>query len=94
MKSSIIKSRRIVCAAMKMKDGSIVSGIRHFSPDMRLTLKRIYGDGYKHGADEPGFIDTLGNFLNGKDAWIAAEQNSQVLYQVSTPGTLYSENLY
>lgn len=40
--------RRIVCAAMKMKDGSLVLGIRHYSPEMRETLRRIYGsDQYK-----------------------------------------------
>lgn len=36
---------KVICAAMLMDDGMIVSGVRHFSPDMRLTLERIYGRG-------------------------------------------------
>lgn len=27
---------------MLMDDGHIVTGVRHFSPDMRATLRRLY----------------------------------------------------
>lgn len=87
-------SARLVSAAMKMRDGLIVAGVRHYSPDMRATLRRIYGDSYKDEVEEQGFIDTRGNFLDRSAAWIVAEKHGQIREQVSTPGTLYSENLY
>lgn len=85
---------RVVCAAMRMKDGSIVSGVRHFSPDMRSTLRRLYGVGYHLKVEEQGFIDARGTFLSREEAWLVAEDKGQILKQVSSPGTLYSENLY
>lgn len=32
---------RIVSAAMLMRDGLIVPGVRHYSPDMRAVLFRL-----------------------------------------------------
>lgn len=89
-----IKVYPIVCAAMLMDDDHIVAGVRHFSPDMRATLKRIYGEGYKYRVKDQGFIDIHGNYLNREDAWIVAKSFNQIAKEVSTPGTLYSENLY
>lgn len=85
---------RIVSAAMLMDDGLIVPGVRHFSPDMRLVLNRIYGNGYHRRVKEQGFVDTHGNFLDREYAWLRAIKTDQIREQVSTPGTLYSENLY
>ncbi len=87
-------SDRIVSAAMLMDDGLIVAGVRHFSPDMRATLHRIYGDGYHRRVKEQGFIDIRGKFLDRETAWKRAETTGQIREQVSVPGTLYSENLY
>lgn len=87
--------KRIVCAAMKMKDGTTIVGVRHFSPDMRATMKRIYGDDYKYLVAEQGFIDTWANFLTREEAWVAALANGQILRPLpGREGTLYSENLY
>lgn len=85
---------RIVSAAMLMEDGLIVPGVRHFSPDMRAVLHRIYGDGYHLKVKEQGFIDAKGNFVDRNEAWLTALAYDQIREQVSTPGTLYSENLY
>lgn len=79
---------------MLMEDGLIVPGVRHFSPDMRAVLKRIYGDSYHLKVKEEGFIDIRGHFLTREDAWFRAKVTEQIIYEVSTPGTLYSENLY
>lgn len=89
-----MKIPHIVCAAMQMKDGHIIPGIRHFSPEMRSTLREIYGEKYHLKVAKQGFVDQYGKFYNREDAWIVAEKNGQIKYQVSTPGTLYSENLY
>ncbi len=41
---------------MLMDDGLIVPGVRHYSPDMRAVLHRIYGDGYHLKVREQGFL--------------------------------------
>lgn len=89
-----IEVPRIVCAAMKMSDGLIVPGVRHYSPEMRSILHRLYGAGYKPQVVSQGFIDTKGNFLERDRAWDHAKLNGQITREVSSPGTLYSENLY
>lgn len=89
-----MKTPLIVCAAMLMDDDLIVTGIRHFSPEMRKTLHRIYGDGYHLRVKEQGFVDTHGAFLSREAAWMIAEAQGQIREQVSSPGTLYSECLY
>lgn len=99
---------RVVSAAMLMEDGLIVPGVRHFSPEMRAVLHRIYGEGYHLRVKEQGFVDTHGNFLSRKEAWVRADQNGQIfLYDPSGKGRLipqpanegtheilFSENLY
>jgi len=89
-----MKHERIVCAAMKMEDGLVVTGIRHFSTEMRETLRRIYGDDYHLKVKEQGFVNQRGTFLSRKIAWIIAKNADQIIAEVSSPGTLYSENLY
>lgn len=98
----------VVSAAMLMDDGLIVTGVRHFSPDMRAVLNRIYGEGYHLRVKEQGFIDSHGNFLTREIAWIRADKNGQIcLYDPSGKGRLipqkanlgtiellFSENLY
>lgn len=84
----------IVSAAILMDDGLIVPGVRHYSPDMRKVLHRIYGDGYHLREAEQGFIDIRGRFLNREDAWKRAELCGQIRKGVSISGTLFSENLY
>lgn len=85
---------RIVCAAMRMKDGLIVAGVRHYSPDMRVTLGRLYPGKYHLQVSEQGFIDSKGEFLDRETAWVRAQITGQIRKDVSVPGTLYSENLY
>ena len=98
--------RRVVCAAILMDDGLIVTGVRHYSPDMRATLARIYGKGlrafgkwwrkpyYFHEAEQ-GFIDQFGKFLTREEAFVLARQNGQCPH-LPTTGTacLFSEDLY
>ncbi len=80
---------RIVSAAMLMDDGLIVPGVRHFSPDMRAVLKRIYGGGfrlfglwlvkpYHLRVKAQGFIDSRGAFLEREEAWKVADAHGQI----------------
>ena len=80
---------------MLMDDGLIVPGVRHFSPDMRAVLQRIYGDRYHLRVKEQGFIDASGAFLDRTDARMAAWSHDQVKFRCGGDTTeLFSENLY
>lgn len=86
--------RLVVCAAMKLKDGHIITGIRHFSPEMRATMKLIYGDGYHLKVEEQGFVDQWGVFMSREEAWDVAKAAGQIRREVASAGELWSENLY
>jgi hypothetical protein len=91
---TVESERRIICAAMRMMDGEIILGVRHFSPDMRRTLHRIYGEGYHLKVEEQGFIDQWGNFSDREESWNIALRAQQIRHRVSGDGELYSECLY
>lgn len=90
--------RLVVCAAVKLPDGFVVVGIRHFSPDMRASLAKMFGDDWhqtvKAAGKEQGFVDQWGVFMDREEAWKVAEAANQIRFNVSCEGTLYSENLY
>lgn len=88
-----IHPKRVVCAACRWHDGHIILGIRHFSPDMRLSAAL---QGYECGAAvEQGFVDQYGNFLTRQEAFKIALPNGQYRpYEPYNIGTLYSEDLY
>ena len=85
---------RIVCAAMKMMDGNIIVGIRHFSPEMRNVMHKIYGDGYHLKVEHQGFVDQFGKFYDRRDAWKIADANDQIIRLTGNEEVLFSENLY
>lgn len=89
-----VGAERVVCAAMLMDDDHIIVGVRHFSPDMRATMERVYGDKYWLKVKEQGFVDQFGRFMTREAAWKVAVEKGQILRQVAPEGTLYSENLY
>lgn len=87
--------RRVVCAAMKMDDGMLITGVRHFSPDMRATMLRVYGKGYQFRVVEQGFIDNRYTFLSRADALILAKKQRQIIRRCGGDlKILFSDNLY
>lgn len=58
-------NRRVVCAAIRASDGSLLLGIRHYSRDMHEQIDRRYlSDGWKfcNRLDEDqGFVDQHGS---------------------------------
>lgn len=83
----------IVCAACRWPDGHIILGIRHFSPDMRLSAE-LQGYDVKD-CREQGFVDQYGQYYNRQEAYKIAKANNQYRpYPPYTEGTLYSEDLY
>lgn len=100
-------TRRIVCAANKIKaTGLIICSARHYDCVMHpvLALTKSSKDGiYRHIDIEEGFINTWGEFLTRKEAWVVAVHNDQILQLLGNQDEsdmfrddvdLYSENLY
>lgn len=80
----------IVCAAIKLHEGTIICGARHHDPIMNRVL-RIIGNS---GRPAQGFIDQWGNFLTREEALRIAHKNGQVLEEGHSKTELFSEDLY
>lgn len=96
-----ISEPRIVCSAVKNRDGQMAIGPRHMDKIMRDTIRgfndvvsvRDWSEG-----SEQGFIDQFGKYYSRTEAWKIAEAAGQILRRcggdTANGGTLYSENLY
>lgn len=87
--------RRVVCAAIRTKNGEIILGARHFDALMRRTndLAEEAYQGFRFA--EQGFIDQKGIFMTREEAWDVAKNANQIIRECgSCEGALYSENLY
>jgi hypothetical protein len=93
--------RRVVCAAIRAADGTLLLGVRHYSPDMHAQIDaRRDGEKFKHRHDEDqGFVDQWGQYMTREEAFLVAERNGQI-YDRRSCGEgldgpkLYSEGLY
>lgn len=93
--------RRVVCAAIRAADGTLMLGIRHYSEDMHEQIRQRY-DGSKFKSrydDDQGFVDQHGAWMSREEAFQVAIDADQLL----NPGAcgnglngmkLYSEALY
>jgi hypothetical protein len=89
---------RVVCAAQKFPDGTIVLGVRHYDEFVHRTLELIN----RHTTDSKeqakviqGFVDRFGNFLTREEAWVVAFNAGQIIRRCGGDnGKLFSENLY
>lgn len=94
-------ARRVVCAALIAKDGDVLLGIRHYSPDMhRQIAARHDGHKFKYLHDEhQGFVDQWGVYMSRKEAYAVAKEAKQTVFEdccgKGLDGMkLYSEGLY
>lgn len=94
-------ARRVVCAAIRAADGSLLLGVRHYSRDMHEQIAaRRDGEKFKHRHDEDqGFVDQRGVYMTREEAFqIAAEQGQIWDFKACGNGLngprLYSEGLY
>lgn len=86
--------RRIVCAANRFPDGTVILGARHWDPWMHATRKKLNMSERVDGLAEQGFIDNERNFLTREEAWIVANEAGQIIRRVGgDEGCLYSENI-
>jgi len=97
------KQRRVVCAAIRANDGTVLLGIRHYSDDMHKQISaRRHTDGatFKNRLDEDrGFVDQRGIFMSREEAYQVAKAAGQIVYpEACGKGLdgpkLYSEGLY
>jgi hypothetical protein len=93
--------RRVVCAAIRAWDGSVLVGLRRDSPDMHAQIDaRWDGDKFRQRLDEnQGFVDQYGVFMTREEAYRVAEAAGQIAYpepcgQGLDGPKLYSEGLY
>ena len=89
-----MSEQRVVCAALRKHNNLMIVGPRHFDSFMHKQIAMMACPSNSWKTAEQGFIDQYGNFLTREEAWIIAEKAGQIIKQVSSPGTLYSENLY
>jgi hypothetical protein len=93
--------RRVICAAIRAADGSLLLGLRHYSMDMHAQIE-ARGDGAKfarrHDEDQ-GFVDQYGVFMSREESYEIAEAAGQIVYPEACGNglngpKLYSEGLY
>jgi hypothetical protein len=91
-----LSNPRIVCAAiLRIKDGKMLLGARHYDSHMRQHLVRDW----LSVEVEQGFVDQHGRFLTREEAWEIAEKEGQIRVILPCQDNyetklLYSENLY
>ena len=94
-------SRRVVCAAIRAADGTLLLGIRHYSRHMHEQIEmRTDGAKFCHRHDEDqGFVDQNGVWMDRHEAYYVATEASQIVrgeccgHDRGGP-KLYSEGLY
>lgn len=89
--------RRVVCAAIRAEDGTLVLGIRHYSKDMHESINnRVDGWKFHHRLnDDQGFVDQDGNYMTRKEAYTVAFYANQIInFAACSACELYSEGLY
>ena len=89
-----VVAERVVCAANKFEDGTIVLGVRHGCEIMLASVKKI---GYKNLLKtEQGFYTNWQRFVTREEAMVIAREQDQLFRPEGThnPDALYSECLY
>lgn len=89
---------RIVCAAVQLKDGRVVCGVRHFDQLMRAMLPPELAEAHKVLAGhEEGFVDNRYQFVDRNRAWdiaLAAGQFDPSVNFRGIRGMLFSEDVW
>lgn len=96
-----MSNRRVVCAAIRASDGSLLLGIRHYSRDMYAQIdQRNDGVKFENRCDEDqGFVDQYGVWMSREEAYQIALANGQIIRPDACGNgldgpKLYSEGLY
>lgn len=91
------KARRVVCAAIRAADGSLLLGIRHYDDSM-VGQMRSRCDGLKfqqRSGDDQGFVDQHGVYMTREEAMqVAAAAGQLISDNIRSFSKLYSEDIY
>lgn len=84
---------RIVCAALKYEDGTIVTGVRHYDEIMLKSLKHTHADDFR---PIQGFVDNRYQFWNREESYKIALAAGQIARKTGgeTSTMLFSEDIY
>lgn len=88
---------RIVSAAVKLRDGRVICGVRHFDKIMRMSLPENTEEGREAIAGhEEGFVTNGYEFASRETAWRIAVMANQINWTVykGVWGVLFSEDLW
>jgi hypothetical protein len=89
-----IPPRRVVCAANRLKDGTLILGVRHFDKFMHEQIDKMGLEDQLDG-HEQGFVDQFGVFMTREQAHPVAVYAKQIIRRCGgDERRLYSENLY
>lgn len=94
-----MKQRRVICAACKYPDGTMLVGPRHFDKTMCDQYHKMAAAGkapHQESDTEQGFIDQDGVFMDRREALAVALAAGQVDMTKKSPPAdrLFSEDLY
>lgn len=94
----VLPPRRVVCAACKLLDGTIICSPRHFDNILRTVAahyEETDGATWSSRDKYQGFVDQWGIWMSREEAWVVAESQGQIRRPEGGPkGRLYSEHLY
>lgn len=89
---------RIVCAANKLPDGTVLPGVRHWDSVMHRIADKLPDNARNSDIVErevQGFLDRFGVFHTREEAWKIAFDAGQIIRRCGNDnGKLWSENLY
>lgn len=96
---SLDSARVVVCAAIKLRSGKVICGVRHFDELMLQSMPENTEEGRAQLAGhEQGFVDNRYQFLSRVEAYWLAVVSAQVDPDSSKyrgiRGTLFSEDLW
>lgn len=90
---------RIVAAAIQLKDGRVICGVRHFDKIMRMSLPATVEEaGPILVGHEEGFVTNRYEFVDRNEAWKIAVKAGQINFKLweghGIWGCLFSEDLW
>lgn len=90
------RQRRVVCAAVKYTDGTMLVGPRHFDAVMNAQYHRFFngGEAPTENRGVQGFLDQFGAFMDRFEALTIAQEAGQIRHKTHPADRLFSEDLY
>lgn len=88
---------RVVAAAVRLKNGRVICGVRHFDKLMRGNLPTLIEAAHECLAGhEEGFVTNAYEFVDRNRAWEIAEAAEQIRWEgyLGIRGCLFSEDLW